>query len=155
MQAREIETSASDDKRFWARIDREASGCWEWPGAISGDGYGRFYVGRRQIRAHRYAFKAEHGFDAGDFLCHGCGNRLCVRPGHLYNGTPKTNTDDRDQHGRTAKGEAGGNTRLSESQVRMIRDHGQVSAEKLASLLGVCATTVWNVRAGKTWGHLV
>jgi len=74
--------------RFWAQVDRR-SGCWLWTGHVNRDGYGQFKVTDRPghyrtVRAHRWAWEAEHGpVPAGLTLDHLCGRPACVRSDHL------------------------------------------------------------------------
>jgi len=86
------------------RLDRgyrvELSGCWEWIGAKSPEGYGR--IGK--VYAHRFAYEREHGpLAKGLFVCHTCDNPGCVNPAHLFAGTPTDNVRDMIQKGRSVK----------------------------------------------------
>jgi hypothetical protein len=40
------------EKRFWRRVVRAASGCWEWAGSRDGYGYGKIGFGGKQMRTH-------------------------------------------------------------------------------------------------------
>lgn len=62
-----------------------ASGCHLWIGATDGEGrYGAFGVGRKVVRAHRWAWEQEHGpVPTGMDLDHLCRKTLCVNPAHL------------------------------------------------------------------------
>ncbi len=78
-------------ERFWAKVDRSGE-CWLWTGNVYRDGYGQFYVERRQVRAHRWAYESEVGpIPEGLVLDHLCRVRLCVRPSHLE---PVTNREN-------------------------------------------------------------
>lgn len=75
--------------RFWSRIDRRGPDeCWEWIGAVTDNGYGRFSpringVMHRQM-AHRVSYEALVGaIPEGLVLDHLCRNRRCVNPTHL------------------------------------------------------------------------
>lgn len=75
--------------RFWKRIDRRGPNeCWEWVGAVTANGYGRFSprvdgVMHRQM-AHRVAYEALVGqIPDGLVIDHLCRNRRCVNPAHL------------------------------------------------------------------------
>ena len=73
-------------ERFWASIEgRAPSGCWIWRSTLrGGGGYGKFYVGRRHVVAHRFGYELVFGaVPAGLVLDHLCRNRACVNPGHL------------------------------------------------------------------------
>ncbi len=69
---------------FVTVVDCDPVGCWLWPRSTNGDGYGKLYVGKKLILAHRYAFELLVGpIPEGMTLDHLCRNRLCVRPSHL------------------------------------------------------------------------
>jgi hypothetical protein len=92
--------------RFWAQVDRTPS-CWLWTGHLNRDGYGQFKVTDRPghyrtVRAHRWAWEAEHGpVPAGLTLDHLCGRPACVRPGHLDPCTAAENLRRRHARRRT------------------------------------------------------
>jgi hypothetical protein len=74
------------EEKFWAKINKEGlGGCWLWMGATTGkSGYGRIYVQRRMVLAHRFAYELTTGpIPAGMDLDHLCRTRLCVNPAHL------------------------------------------------------------------------
>lgn len=90
-------------ERFWAKVQK-GPGCWTWTGCRDDHGYGMFRpYGRKASarRAHRVAWELTHGpIPAGMFACHKCDNPQCVRPAHLFLGTPADNAHDRDKKGR-------------------------------------------------------
>lgn len=71
--------------------------CWEWTGARNGWGYGvlRDEDGKLQL-AHRVSLslKLQRPIEPGYFANHLCANKWCVRPAHLYEGTPSENAHD-------------------------------------------------------------
>lgn len=72
--------------RFEAKYEagEGINGCWVWTAAGDGRGYGVFWDGRRQVRAHRFAYSLWHGpAPAGLDIDHLCRNRGCVNPAHL------------------------------------------------------------------------
>ena len=78
--------------RLMGKISRSVSGCWEWQGAITPDGYGRQSYRGRARRAHRVAYELIVGeIPAGLVLDHLCRNRSCVNPAHLEPVTDRIN----------------------------------------------------------------
>lgn len=57
-------------------VINSATGCWEWSGPKCNDGYGGFWLGGKQIGAHRAAWLLYRGEILGShFVLHQCGNR--------------------------------------------------------------------------------
>lgn len=62
----------------------QESGCWEWVGGRSGNGYGAWTVGGRQRGAHCVMYERHKGpVPKGLCLDHLCRNIVCVNPDHL------------------------------------------------------------------------
>jgi hypothetical protein len=100
-------------ERFWAKVDKAGSDeCWEWTATRNEHGYGGIRLGGRGGRlwkAHRVAFMlTTERFDlpADVHVCHHCDNPPCCNPAHLYAGDYGTNTRDRLERGRQARGRA-------------------------------------------------
>lgn len=59
-------------------------GCWHWTGPLFSNGYGAFWSGKRNVRAHRAMYELLIGeIPAGLALDHFCRVRHCVNPAHL------------------------------------------------------------------------
>lgn len=85
---------------FNARFVR-TEGCWEWQGTIDGYGYGVLDHAGRRYRAHVLALEFDgRPVPTGMHGCHHCDNPGCVRPDHLYVGTPADNIRDQLDRGR-------------------------------------------------------
>ncbi|WP_166502336.1 MULTISPECIES: HNH endonuclease signature motif containing protein [Rhodococcus erythropolis group] len=70
--------------RFWDKILNSPEDCWLWGAYRDRDGYGQFWDGNRQVRAHRWVFDfLICTIPAGLVLDHLCRVRACVNPFHL------------------------------------------------------------------------
>lgn len=89
-------------KHFWSKVDKKEE-CWEWLGSTSPYGYGCFCILKKKFRAHRVSWMIHNGcIPEKMFVCHKCDNRKCVRPDHLFIGTPKDNMQDCLKKGRVS-----------------------------------------------------
>lgn len=80
--------------RFWARVGRTGTACWEWSGHLNHAGYGDFNHGHRGVTrlAHRLVYEALVGpIPEGLDIDHLCRNRACVNPAHMEVVTRKVN----------------------------------------------------------------
>lgn len=80
---------------FWRRVVT-GPGCWEWQGAVSHHGYGRFAPrangAATRIYAHRFSLLlAGVQVPDGMVVDHLCRNRRCVNPDHLEVVTQQVN----------------------------------------------------------------
>ncbi len=90
--------------RFWAKVDKSNS-CWVWTACVDKDGYGEVILGGSKFRAHRVSYAIAKGDPEKLCVCHKYDNRLCVNPDHLWLGTIQEDMKDRDEKGRTLRGE--------------------------------------------------
>lgn len=84
----------------WSETD---SGCWEWAGCRSANGYGKMAYGDGTTTGtHRVSFEVHHGpIPDGMFVRHKCDNPPCINPDHLEIGTPAQNSRDMVERNRT------------------------------------------------------
>lgn len=153
------------ESRFWlysGTADRSLHHCWLWTGALSrGDeGYPVLGVSGRSVRASRWSYEHFCGpIPLGRLVRHRCPNGpdiRCVNPAHLDIGTHRDNMQDRDDDGRTARGERGGRARLTTDAVRAIRlrcADGE-SSVRLAVEFGVGYTTIRAIVNHRLWLHV-
>lgn len=88
----------------------------------------------------------------GVLVMHKCDNRPCVRPDHLFTGTPKDNMDDMIAKGRARhpRGQDHQFAKLTPQVAAEIRK-ATGSQRQIARVFGIGRTTVQNVRNGKAW----
>lgn len=134
------------ESRFWAKVDK-SDGCWEWRASlVGGSGYGAF---RSAIgtAAHRFSYFLHTGIDPGENLvCHTCDNRKCVRPDHLFLGTPQDNMADASQKQRLKQ-----KLNWNKAQyARILYQHGWEQLN-IAKFLGVHQTSISDILLRKTW----
>ena len=109
------------EQRFFTYIKKTKT-CWNWFGDIGVNGYGRFWYEGKTVYAHRLSYMLHKG-EITNNLCilHICDNPKCVNPKHLFLGTNKKNTTDRNNKGRQARGEFSGMAKLKEKDILQIR----------------------------------
>jgi len=74
---------------------KNISGCWVWTNCVDKDGYGVFWFGNKNMRAHRFSWELYKGEIPANFVvCHTCDNPSCVNPAHLFTGSQKDNIKD-------------------------------------------------------------
>ena len=92
----------------------------------------------------------------GSQIRHLNGNKTDNRAVNLAWGTAKDNAADRESHGRTARGENNGFSKLTESDVASIR--GELSAgrsqRRVAAEHGVSQKTIWSIANNRRWNHV-
>lgn len=166
----------TDIARFWSKVEQSTPDkCWTWKLTPDNGGYGMFKKQGVAFRAHRIAYFLHYGVDPQQKLvCHHCDNPACCNPHHLFLGTAKDNIQDAlsknrlkprsgNAHGskthpeRTARGERVSTAKLTESQVREIRQTYAArlaSQDELASRFDVSRRSIGFIISGKNWRHI-
>jgi HNH endonuclease len=175
--------SMPEDVRFWSRVQKTPD-CWLWQGPRNKANCGKeplsygtiAFRGNRTCRAHRAAWILTYGeIPAGMYVCHRCDNPQCVRPSHLFLGTPKDNAHDMKQKGRwynnfannpyPHRGEESGTHKLTNKDVlkirklRALRDDsrrgGHVwTLQELADKFRVSKKLILLVTQNRIWQHI-
>jgi len=132
------------------------TGCKEWIGVLSRDGYGMCCYKAQRQRAHRLAFfTANPDADQGLLVLHKCDNRKCINVDHLYLGTCQDNSTDMVQRGRCnpRRGIHAHNARLNDEKAMAIFLDERTYAE-IAMDYGIAATTVQGIKNRRLWKHV-
>lgn len=139
------------------------SGCWLWNAPIGRNRYAQIRARGKKRKVHREAYEAANGVNSASGLVvrHKCDTPLCVNPDHLETGTHADNMRDMADRGRNRqpKGEASGRAKLTEDNVREIRDayvrgspsHGQ---DSLAQAFDVSRVLIGKIVRRKIWRHV-
>lgn len=142
--------------RIRSKIKVNDAGCWEWTAFRTEQGYGRIQLDRKFKGAHRVSYREFCGpIPDGLHVLHRCDNPSCVNPDHLFLGTNDDNVADKVKKGRQRRhhGEANPHSRLTAADVLAIRASTE-RRKDLAEKYGVTPTCIYDVRVGKSWGHL-
>lgn len=142
--------------RFWRNVAFD-SGCWLWTNTPATAGYGRIKTNGRIQSAHRVSWMLSRGpIPVGFFVCHKCDTPLCVRPSHLFLGTPADNMADMATKGRSIRGEATYTAKLKEHEVLEIRDLAltTIPHAEIASWYGVATSLISLIKTRRVWRHL-
>lgn len=161
MNGKKLNTPEYNLKKFYDRV-QITDGCWIWIGGVSVAGRPVLYTYGRGHRAHRFSYETFVGpIPDGLYVCHHCDNILCVNPWHLFVGTQDDNMKDMKVKDRAnkPKGELNGRAKLTEDDVRYIRDnyrfrHPKFGQKALARKFDVCTLTIVEVIKRNKWKHV-
>jgi hypothetical protein len=149
----------SVDCRFWSKVQMGPT-CWLW---IAGhhtskrtrEPYGQCYYKGRGRRAHIVAWALSHDgilpdvSSGGLGVLHRCDTPLCVRPDHLFLGTPLDNMRDAAAKGRLHIARPG-RQKVSPEDIAVIRS--RVAAGELQKVVaadfGIARNTVSQIIHG-------
>lgn len=138
-------------EQFWAKADKQESGCWIFRGCRDKWGYAHIGINGRRKQAHRHAYELKHGPVAkGMCVMHTCDNPPCINPDHLRLGTNAENVADKMKKGRHLA------PKLTAAQVREIKaalatPYRGIN-KALARKYGVSDSQICTIRQGRQWG---
>jgi len=140
-------------------------GCFEWNGCCDKDGYGYTtfspFGKKIQYKVHRLIYVLLIGeIPANMFICHSCDNPKCFNINHLFLGTPKDNSSDRDRkkHGslQNQKGQQNHSAILNEKIIFAIRKMYQQGIRicAISRELEIRQETISKIVHRKRWTHI-
>lgn len=145
------------ERRLKAKLEKRGD-CLIWTGSTSSDGYGCLSVKGKNKAVHRLAWELENGpIPAGLLIRHTCDTPLCCNINHLLLGTNLDNKNDAVTRGRHNKGEDQRSAKLTENQVREIRDRystGDYTQKALAAQYSITQGALAQIVNRKTWKHI-
>ena len=152
---------------FWAKVEKKGpKDCWLWNASKIWNGYGAFWDGEKNVRAHRFSWSLENGkIKSGLCVLHRCDIRLCVNPSHLFLGTRLDNAQDSIKKGRFitpkrianyARGVRNPAAKLDESKVIKMRElrKAGLSIREIAKKFGVTFSPARHAISGINWKHV-
>jgi hypothetical protein len=133
--------------------------CWEWTGALV-VGYGTLTIKYRAYKSHRLMYELRHGLTLSKdiFIRHKCDNRKCVNPDHLEPGAHRDNMKDMVDRGRSAKGVGAHKAKLTENEVRVIRNlyaETNITYRRLGVIFDLDNSSIGDLINRKSWKHVL
>jgi hypothetical protein len=141
-----------------AAVLAETGECIIWPYSKTQAGYpmavsfGEKVMVTREVLLRRVGSPPNQNMEAAH-CPNRCSSTSCVNPYHLRWATRQENIDDKAVAGTVTFGEANGNAKLTESDVRLIRNSSD-KLKPLARRFGVSESLISMVRSRKVWGHI-
>ena len=155
------EPGEPDSHRFLREVVLSFDGdeCLPWPGYRDPNGYGRITIKRKNMMVHRFVCEVVHGKPptSKHHAAHSCGkgHEGCCNPRHLSWKTAKENYQDQIDHGTAARGKKYPHCRLTEDDVRRIRDlAGSLTQKEIAQRFNVDRSHVCDIINRKRWTWL-
>lgn len=148
--------NAPIEDRLNASITKRPSGCWEWTGNLSPDGYGRITAvryGYTMAAVHRIMFERENGpIPEGMEVRHKCDNPPCCNPAHLEPGTHADNMCDMRERDRAKRASCKNGHPWSDEYVgyrpdgkrfcRVCKDAARKRSDKVRADCPICGSNI-------------
>lgn len=136
-------------------IPENTDDCWIWK-CNKTSRYGVIKVDSKPKLVHRFSYEYFNGPIPNEmYICHHCDTTKCVNPKHLFIGTPKDNCDDKMKKGRhkARKGEEQGNAKLTNNQVREIKQKLREGMKRcdIAMEYNARALQIGKIARGEQW----
>ncbi|MCD4661809.1 HNH endonuclease [Agrobacterium sp.] len=132
--------------------------CIIWPYGRVPRGYGMVTWKGKQQNAHTVVCREAHGEPPSphDEAAHTCGVTSCCNPLHIRWDTHQGNVADKLVHGTHNRGERHNMVKLTETDVRLIRNKmsGTTSVADIAAHFGVTKEAIRMIIKRKTWAWL-
>lgn len=140
-------------------MDCDSEDCLDWPFSKDVNGYGVIFISGKRSGAHRVVCEMKHGSPPSEVhqAAHRCGmgHFGCVNPSHVSWKTRSENEQDKADHGTKANGSRNGASKLSDNEVKKIRQfYGSKSRLDLSRMFGVSEWTIGQIQKGHSWKHV-
>lgn len=118
-------------------------------------GHVEIYRDGKKRLVHRYVYEESFGeIPEGLVVRHKCDNPNCINLEHLELGTHADNVADRVERQRSAKGSQNGRAKLTDDDVKYIRNDETHNITQLATMFNVDRKAIRNIKQNKTWKHV-
>lgn len=116
----------------------------------------QFFYKNKHINGHRIAYMIKYGdIPHGKIVRHKCDNSKCINPEHLEIGSHQDNMRDKDERGRTVKGEIHHASKLTNTQaIEIFNNKGVKSLSQLATDYGISKQSVSSIWKKESWKHV-
>jgi hypothetical protein len=141
------------------RFEVDKNGCWNYTGTLDPAGYGKVILKGVTFRAPRLMahITIKPLMSDMEIVAHRCDNPRCINPEHLFITTALGNMRDRDEKGRGAIGARHPNVKLTETDVRDMREKYGAGMSLSAIQRHFPTVTIGCVQAvceRRTWKHI-
>ncbi len=148
----------TEEEEFWKRAVHEKrivngglGECWETIRNRM-----QFSYKNRHAAGHRIAYTIAKGeIPDGMLVRHKCDNSKCINPDHLELGTHEENMKDRNERGRTTRGESHHSSKLTDKTALEIYNlRTTLSLTETAKRYGISKPSVSKIWKKESWKHI-